>query len=284
MPKRARSGAVSRPLRVVAPTKVNGLRSIWMDRAEGPLSIMMSMRKSSIAEYRYSSTTGERRWISSMKSTSLRSSEVRMPARSPGLSRTGPEVILKPTPNSLAMMLLKVVFPSPGGPWSKVWSSGSPRYLAASTNTRRLSTTPCWPLKSSKRSGLSAFSNSFSAVESGRCSLISKFSAINLICKYTKKRPHGKGNGAFSSSATLCEASSAGSCVHSLAAKPPRLPPAFRQQPGEHLSISERCKKATARRSKLYLFVKNATKRENNLVYILQKGRLVVYLQHNVNF
>ncbi|MFR6389889.1 MAG: hypothetical protein ACLUNW_13780, partial [Prevotella sp.] len=38
-------------------------------------------------------------------------------------------------------------------------------------------------------------------------------------CKYTKKRPHGKGNGAFSSSATLCEASSAGSCVHSLAAK-----------------------------------------------------------------
>ena len=142
-----------------------------------------------------------------------------MPARSPGLSRTGPEVILKPTPNSLAMMLLKVVFPSPGGPWSKVWSSGSPRYLAASTNTRRLSTTPCWPLKSSKRSGLSAFSNSFSAVESGRCSLISKFSAINLICKYTKKRPHGKGNGAFSSSATLCEASSAGSCVHSLAAK-----------------------------------------------------------------
>jgi|GEM_PF-4490900 len=199
MPKRARSGAVSRPLRVVAPTKVNGLRSIWMDRAEGPLSIMMSMRKSSIAEYRYSSTTGERRWISSMKSTSLRSSEVRMPARSPGLSRTGPEVILKPTPSS--MMLLKVVFPSPGGPWSKVWSSGSPRYLAASTNTRRLSTTPRWPLKSSKRSGLSAFSNSFSAVESGRCSLISKLSAINLICKYTKKRPHGKGNGAFSSSA-----------------------------------------------------------------------------------
>ena len=30
------------PLRVVAPTRVNGFRSIWMLRAEGPLSIMMS--------------------------------------------------------------------------------------------------------------------------------------------------------------------------------------------------------------------------------------------------
>ena len=29
---------------VVAPTKVNGLRSIWMLRADGPLSIMMSIR------------------------------------------------------------------------------------------------------------------------------------------------------------------------------------------------------------------------------------------------
>jgi hypothetical protein len=44
MPKRARSGAVSKPLRVVAPTSVKGLRSIWMERAEGPLSIMMSIR------------------------------------------------------------------------------------------------------------------------------------------------------------------------------------------------------------------------------------------------
>lgn len=35
---------------------------------------------------------------------------------------------------------------------------------------------------------------------------------------------------------------------------------------------------------KLYLFVKNTTKRENNLVLILQKDRLIVYLQHNVNF
>ena len=101
-----------------------------------------------------------------MKSTSLGSSEVSMPARSPGLSSTGPLVSLKPTPSSLAMMLLRVVLPSPGGPCSRVWSSGSPRNLAASTNTSRFSTTFCWPLKSLKRSGLRAFSNSFSADDS----------------------------------------------------------------------------------------------------------------------
>ena len=35
------------------------------------------------------------------------------------------------------------VLPRPGGPWRSVWSSGSPRYLAASTKTRKLSTTAC---------------------------------------------------------------------------------------------------------------------------------------------
>ena len=43
MPKRARNGAVSSPLRVVAPTNVNGFRSICIDRADGPLSIIMSI-------------------------------------------------------------------------------------------------------------------------------------------------------------------------------------------------------------------------------------------------
>ena len=44
MPKRARSGPVSNPLRVVAPTSVKGARSICIERALGPLSIKMSMR------------------------------------------------------------------------------------------------------------------------------------------------------------------------------------------------------------------------------------------------
>ena len=44
MPKRSRSGLVSMPARVVAPTSVNGCRSSLMLRAAGPPSpIMMSI-------------------------------------------------------------------------------------------------------------------------------------------------------------------------------------------------------------------------------------------------
>ena len=50
MPKRALRGDVSKPLRVVAPMSVKGLRDICTLRAPGPLSIMMSIVKSSIAE------------------------------------------------------------------------------------------------------------------------------------------------------------------------------------------------------------------------------------------
>ena len=44
MPKRARSGAVNNPDLVVAPTRVNGCKSIWTVRALGPVSITKSMR------------------------------------------------------------------------------------------------------------------------------------------------------------------------------------------------------------------------------------------------
>ena len=43
MPKRALSGEVSRPLRVVAPMSVKGASSICIERAEGPLSSTMSI-------------------------------------------------------------------------------------------------------------------------------------------------------------------------------------------------------------------------------------------------
>ena len=69
-----------------------------------------------MAEYKYSSTTGLKRWISSINNTSLSSRLVNNPAKSPGLSKTGPEVIFIPTPNSLAKIFAKVVFPNPGGP------------------------------------------------------------------------------------------------------------------------------------------------------------------------
>ena len=42
MPKRARSGAVSSPVRVVAPTSVNGCTGTFTERAPGPWPIMMS--------------------------------------------------------------------------------------------------------------------------------------------------------------------------------------------------------------------------------------------------
>src|SRR5690554_8198824 len=90
MPNLALKGEVSNPDRVVAPISVKGLKEICTERAFGPESNMISIRKSSIAEYRYSSTTGFKRWISSIKRTSPSSKFVRRPARSDGLSKTGP--------------------------------------------------------------------------------------------------------------------------------------------------------------------------------------------------
>lgn len=49
IPNRSRKGAASCPERVVAPTKVNFARSMRMERAEGPLPMIMSNEKSSIA-------------------------------------------------------------------------------------------------------------------------------------------------------------------------------------------------------------------------------------------
>ena len=49
MPNRSRSGVVSNPERVVAPTSVNGGKSMRTDRAAGPSPMMRSSWKSSIA-------------------------------------------------------------------------------------------------------------------------------------------------------------------------------------------------------------------------------------------
>ena len=56
---------------------------------------------------------------------------VMIAARSPALSTAGPDVVLMFTPISAATMFASVVFPSPGGPYSKMWSSASPRFLEA---------------------------------------------------------------------------------------------------------------------------------------------------------
>ena len=57
-----------------------------------------------------------------------------MAAKSPALSIAGPDVILKFTPISLAIILASVVFPRPGGPYKSTWSNCSFLDLAASIN------------------------------------------------------------------------------------------------------------------------------------------------------
>ena len=91
MPKRSRSGVVRRPVRVVAPTSVNGFRSSRIDWAPGPCPITRSMHPSSIAGYSSSSIERLSRWISSMNSTSWDSSAVRIAAMSALRSMAGPE-------------------------------------------------------------------------------------------------------------------------------------------------------------------------------------------------
>jgi len=64
---------------------------------------------------------------------------VSKPAKSPGLSNTGPDDTFKFTPNSFEIIFARVVFPNPGGPCSNTWSKASVRIIAAFTNTKRLS-------------------------------------------------------------------------------------------------------------------------------------------------
>src|SRR5699024_3909626 len=77
---------------VVAPISVKGGKSILTERALGPEPITISKKKSSIAEYKTSSTARGKRWTSSIKRTSPGSREDRIAARSPARSIAGPDV------------------------------------------------------------------------------------------------------------------------------------------------------------------------------------------------
>src|SRR5688572_11640123 len=172
MPKRSRSGLVSIPARVVAPASVKGGRSSLIERAAGPSPIMMSSWKSSSAGYRISSTTGARRWISSMNSTSRGSRLVRRAARSPGRSSTGPEVWRRLTPISRAMMCASVVLPRPDGPNSSTWSSASLRPRAAWMKISSWPRTLSWPTYSPSVAGRRERSNCSSCGETGRAEIM----------------------------------------------------------------------------------------------------------------
>src|SRR6266436_19243 len=153
MQKRERSGAVINPARVVAPINVKCPNWNGWIRAPGPCPIIRSTRKSSIAGYSTSSTAGCSRCISSIKKTSLPSSEVSIAVKSPLRSSSGPALVLIGTFNSLAIICARVVLPSPGGPYSSTWSSASPRLLAASMAIWIFSLTRFWPIYSSSRFG-----------------------------------------------------------------------------------------------------------------------------------
>src|SRR6267143_2133298 len=123
-----------------------------------------------------------------MNSTSLGSRFVRMAARSPGRSRTGPEVWRRLTPISRAMMCASVVLPSPGGPNSSTWSSASPRARAA---WMKISSWPrifSCPTYSARVPGRSERSNCSSCAEVGLPEISRSVSTLTpAFCPRTKK-------------------------------------------------------------------------------------------------
>ena len=86
-----------------------------------------------------------------------------MAARSPARSMAGPEVILKLTPSSFAIISARQVLPSPGGPESITWSSGSFRFFAESIKIFKFSTIFSWPIKLEIYFGRRLLSNSLSS-------------------------------------------------------------------------------------------------------------------------
>src|SRR5258706_1917406 len=88
-----------------------------------------------------------------MKSTSFGSRLVRIAARSPGRSSTGPEVERRLTPISRARMCARVVLPRPGGPNSSTWSSASPRPRAAWMKISNWPRILSWPTYSARVAG-----------------------------------------------------------------------------------------------------------------------------------
>src|SRR5882762_5615083 len=123
-----------------------------------------------------------------MKSTSFASRLVRIAARSPGRSRTGPEVWRRFTPISRAMMCASVVLPSPGGPNSSTWSSASPRARAA---WMKISSWPrifSCPTYSARLPGRSERSNCSSCAEVGLAEISRSVSTLTpAFCPRTKK-------------------------------------------------------------------------------------------------
>src|SRR5882762_6610050 len=137
-----------------------------------------------------------------MKSTSFGSRLVRVAARSPGRSSTGPEVWRRLTPISRAMMCASVVFPRPGGPNSSTWSSASLRFLAASTKIESCPRIFSWPTYSASDLGRSERSKASSWGETGAAEIrrsvsmaISAILAASCLRQGSQRLPDALGNG-----------------------------------------------------------------------------------------
>jgi len=119
----------------------------------------MSKLKSSSAGYKISSTDLLSLWISSINKISSSCKLVSIAARSPAFSIAGPDVIFILLPISFAIIVARVVFPSPGGPYNNTWSSASPLAFAASIYIFKFSFAFSCPIYSEKTCGLKFISS-----------------------------------------------------------------------------------------------------------------------------
>src|SRR5436309_1385970 len=93
------------------------------------------------------------------------------------------------------MIVARVVFPSPGGPYSSTWSSASPRERAASIATAKFSLTLGCPINSASRCGRSFSSNdessSTGAADTTRCFRSGTFLRVATAAMVRRKRESG---------------------------------------------------------------------------------------------
>ncbi len=191
MPKRSRSGEVSRPARVVAPTRVNG-RQVQLDGA----------RRRALADHDVELVVLHRRvqHLLDHRGQAMDLVDEQHVARPAGWSamRPGPRAARAPgrrsgagsTPSSAAMMCARVVLPRPGGPKISTWSSASPRWRAALMKISSCSLTGPWPMYSFRRRGRMARSIASSSV---LASPLMMRSSVTVLASTPVPRSAGRG-------------------------------------------------------------------------------------------
>ena len=142
MPKRSRSGVVSRPARVVAPISVNGGIGSVATFAPAPtpsvigeLPVLHRGIERLLDRPRQPVDLVHEEHLARLQ-VGEEATRCRPCAPAPG-RRSGRSA----TPSSSATIRARLVFPSPGGPANRTWSSASPRSTAARIES------PSWRLQ-----------------------------------------------------------------------------------------------------------------------------------------